>query len=198
MTSPDKMFICCRLSNFVWCPRFCCHNVSCRYMRILFFVIGDIRDSKVCTACEKHIRGFQILRNISVGAIMLDTNGTYMLIFMLSNFSQCILACQSRLDFLSWRYSWYFLFLSRVETFFFVQRLSCDSHRDTWVLEVVVVICRSGPWNRRQLAQSEWRKQRKVLTTSGTYPWSCVTHICLKTQPSHSGNRKTFEVMTSA
>jgi len=46
-------------------------------MRLACFVIGDIRDSKVCTACEKDIRGFHILRNISVGAIMLDTNDTY-------------------------------------------------------------------------------------------------------------------------
>jgi hypothetical protein len=29
--------------------------------------------------------------------------------------------------------------------------------------------------------------------TSGTYLWSFVTHI----QPSHGGDRKTFEVMTS-
>ena len=38
----------------------------------------------------------------------------------------------------------------------------------------------------------EWGKDRKVLMTSGTYPWSFVTHMF------HSGgNHKTFEVMTS-
>ena len=36
---------------------------------------------------------------------------------------------------------------------------------------------------------------REVLTTSGTYPWSFVTHIFHNGQP--SGNRKTFEVTTS-
>jgi hypothetical protein len=36
-----------------------------------------------------------------------------------------------------------------------------------------------------------------VLTTSGTYPWSLVTQILHSDQPSHGGDRKTFEVMTS-
>jgi len=36
-----------------------------------------------------------------------------------------------------------------------------------------------------------------VFTTSGTYPWSFVTQIIHSDQPSHSGDRKTFEVMTS-
>jgi hypothetical protein len=36
-----------------------------------------------------------------------------------------------------------------------------------------------------------------VLTTSGTYPWSFVTQIFLNGQPSHGGDRKIFEVMTS-
>ena len=51
-------------------------NVSCSYMRLACFVIGDSRDSKVCVACDKLILVFQILRNINVNAIMLDTNGT--------------------------------------------------------------------------------------------------------------------------
>jgi len=38
---------------------------------------------------------------------------------------------------------------------------------------------------------------REVFTTSGTYPWSFVTQIFHKGQPSHGGDRKTFEVMTS-
>ena len=40
-------------------------------------------------------------------------------------------------------------------------------------------------------------KDREVLTTSGTYSWSFVTHIFHSSQPSHGGDRKTFEVMTS-
>jgi len=33
--------------------------------------------------------------------------------------------------------------------------------------------------------------------TSGIYPWSIVTQISHNGQPSLSGDRKTFEVMTS-
>jgi hypothetical protein len=40
-------------------------------------------------------------------------------------------------------------------------------------------------------------KDREVLTTSGTYPWSFVTQIFHNGQPSRGGDRKTFEVMTS-
>jgi len=36
-----------------------------------------------------------------------------------------------------------------------------------------------------------------VLTTSGTYPWSFVTQIFDNGQPSHAGDHKTFEVITS-
>ena len=43
----------------------------------------------------------------------------------------------------------------------------------------------------------EWGKDWKVLTTSGTYPWSFVTQIFHNGQPSNGGDRKTFEVMTS-
>jgi hypothetical protein len=42
----------------------------------------------------------------------------------------------------------------------------------------------------------EWGKDREVFT-SGTYSWSFVTHIFHNGQPSHGGNRKIFEVMTS-
>ena len=38
---------------------------------------------------------------------------------------------------------------------------------------------------------------QKVLTSSGTYTWSFVTQIFNNGQPSHGGDRKTFEVMTS-
>ena len=43
----------------------------------------------------------------------------------------------------------------------------------------------------------EWGKDQEVVTTSGTYPWSFVTQIFHNGQPSHGGDRKTFEVMTS-
>ena len=36
-----------------------------------------------------------------------------------------------------------------------------------------------------------------MFTTSGTYPWSFVTKIFHNGLPSHGGDRKTFEVMTS-
>ena len=38
---------------------------------------------------------------------------------------------------------------------------------------------------------------REVFTTSGTYPWSFVTHIFHSGLPSHGGDRNIFEVMTS-
>jgi hypothetical protein len=38
---------------------------------------------------------------------------------------------------------------------------------------------------------------REVFTTAGIYLWSFVTHIFYNGQPSHSGDRKTLEVMTS-
>ena len=40
-------------------------------------------------------------------------------------------------------------------------------------------------------------KDRIVITTYGTYPWSFVKHILLNGQPSHGGDRKIFEMMTS-
>ena len=36
-----------------------------------------------------------------------------------------------------------------------------------------------------------------MFTTSGTYSWSFVTQIFHDGQPSHGGDRKIFEVMTS-
>jgi hypothetical protein len=36
-------------------------------------------------------------------------------------------------------------------------------------------------------------KNREVFATNGTYPWSFVTKIFLSGQPSHGGDRKTFE-----
>jgi hypothetical protein len=40
-------------------------------------------------------------------------------------------------------------------------------------------------------------KDREVFTTSGTYPWSFVTQIFHNVQPSHGGDRKIFQVLTS-
>ena len=40
-------------------------------------------------------------------------------------------------------------------------------------------------------------EKREVYTTSGTYPWLFVTQIFHNGQPSHGGDSKTFEVMTS-
>ena len=44
----------------------------------------------------------------------------------------------------------------------------------------------------------EWGKDRKVLTTSGTYPWSFVTQIFHNGQLSHGGDHTVFEVMISS
>jgi hypothetical protein len=43
----------------------------------------------------------------------------------------------------------------------------------------------------------EWGENQEVFTTSGTYPWSFVTQIFRNCQPSHGGDHKTFEVITS-
>jgi hypothetical protein len=43
----------------------------------------------------------------------------------------------------------------------------------------------------------EWWRDREVLTTSGTNPWSFVTQILHNGQPSHGGDGTTFVVMTS-
>ena len=41
----------------------------------------------------------------------------------------------------------------------------------------------------------ELGKDWEVFTTSGTYPWSFVTHIFHNHQPGRGGDSKTFEVM---
>jgi hypothetical protein len=41
----------------------------------------------------------------------------------------------------------------------------------------------------------EWGKDREVFMTSGTYMWSFVTQILHNGQPSHDGDRTTFEKM---
>jgi len=47
------------------------------------------------------------------------------------------------------------------------------------------------------MTSHEWGKDRDVFTTSVTYPWSFVTQIFHNGQPSHGGDHKIFEVMTS-
>ena len=44
----------------------------------------------------------------------------------------------------------------------------------------------------------EWGKDREMFTTSTTYPWLFVTQIFHNGQPSHGGDGKTLEVMTSS
>ena len=60
---------------------------------------------------------------------------------------------------------------------------SKDTHGEVYLMQHYVIKFVSYLW--------------KVFTTSGTYPWSFVTHIFHSDQPSHGGDRKTFEVMTS-
>ena len=48
-----------------------------------------------------------------------------------------------------------------------------------------------------QVTSREWGKNREVITTSGTYPWSFVTQIFHIDQPGDGGERKIFEVMIS-
>jgi hypothetical protein len=43
----------------------------------------------------------------------------------------------------------------------------------------------------------EGGKYLEVFTTCETYPWSFVTQKFHNGQPSHDGDRKIFEVMTS-
>jgi hypothetical protein len=42
-----------------------------------------------------------------------------------------------------------------------------------------------------------WEKDREVFTISETYPWLFVTQLFRNGQPSHDGDLKNFEVMTS-
>jgi hypothetical protein len=48
-----------------------------------------------------------------------------------------------------------------------------------------------------QVISHKWENDRKVLKTSGTYPWSFVTQIFHNGQLSHGGDRKAFEEMIS-
>ena len=49
----------------------------------------------------------------------------------------------------------------------------------------------------KPMISHEWGKGREVFTRSGTYPCFFVRQIFHNGQPSHGGDRKTFEVMTS-
>ena len=55
-----------------------------------------------------------------------------------------------------------------------------------------------APLATNPVINHEWGKDREMLTTSGTYPWSFVTQIFHNGQPSHGGDRQNFELMTSA
>ena len=62
--------------------------------------------------------------------------------------------------------------------------------------------CSNGDTHRinrvtNPMLSHERGKDREVLTTSGTYPWSFVTQIFHNGQPCHGGDRKIFEVMNS-
>jgi hypothetical protein len=55
----------------------------------------------------------------------------------------------------------------------------------------------------RERAKTDWLGIIKEIgqvtaRNNGRYPWSFVTQIFHSGQPSHGGDRKTFEVMTSA
>ena len=64
---------------------------------------------------------------------------------------------------------------------------SCCSTRDTRRINLVTY----------PVVSHKRGKDRDVFTTSGAYPWTFVTQIFHSGQPSHDGDRKTFEVMTS-
>jgi hypothetical protein len=49
----------------------------------------------------------------------------------------------------------------------------------------------------KPMISHEWGKGREVFTRSGTYPCFFVRQIFHNGQPSHGGDCKTFEVMTS-
>jgi hypothetical protein len=53
-----------------------------------------------------------------------------------------------------------------------------DTRRDNLVTNPVIV--------------HERGKDREVLTTNGTYPWSFVTQMFHSGQPSHGGDRKSY------
>ena len=55
---------------------------------------------------------------------------------------------------------------------------------------------RRVPLATHSVIRHERENDREMLTTSGAYPWSCVTQIFHSGQPSHGGNRRTSEVMT--
>ena len=62
--------------------------------------------------------------------------------------------------------------------------------------------CSTGDTRRINLVTNpvishERGTDRKVLTTSVSYPWSFETQIFHNGQPSRGGDRRTFEVMTS-
>jgi hypothetical protein len=42
----------------------------------------------------------------------------------------------------------------------------------------------------------DWENDRKVLTVSGSYPWSFVTHIFCNDEQSYDGERRMHSIKT--
>ena len=73
---------------------------------------------------------------------------------------------------------------------------------ELWCSERVDSSCSTSDTRRvnlvtNQVISCERGKDREVFMTSKTYSWSSVTQIFHSGHPSHGGDRKTFEVMTS-
>jgi hypothetical protein len=63
----------------------------------------------------------------------------------------------------------------------------------TAIYLIVFIIIYSVLWGNFLKSENCW----VGFTTCGTYSWSFVTQIFHNGQPSHGGDRKIFEVMTS-
>jgi hypothetical protein len=83
----------------------------------------------------------------------------------------------------------------------FSQHLNMEYASLSWyAIPELVVSCSTRCTRRVNLVKNpmichEWGNDRVMYATSGTYPWSFVTQIFYNGQPSHDGDRKTFEVM---
>ena len=80
-----------------------------------------------------------------------------------------------------------------------IPKITGDELRCSWR---VSISCSTSGTRRVNLVTNllishEWGKDREVFTTSGTYLWSFVTQTFHNGQPSHGGDHKTFEVLTS-
>jgi hypothetical protein len=68
-----------------------------------------------------------------------------------------------------------------------------------WIILYMYMYC--GTWRVTPVTNTVMRhergKDREVLTSRGTYPWSFVIQIFRSGQQSHGGDRTTFEAMIS-